>query len=148
VILNEGDEVIIPIPYWVSYPERVKLAGGVPVYIESSREQNFKITAEQLKQAITDKTKAIIIHSPSNPSGMVYSREELEELAQVAIEHNILIVSDEIYEKLIYNGIEHFSIAQISEEIKKQSIVINGVAKSHSMTGWRIGYAAGNADII
>jgi len=148
VILNEGDEVIIPIPYWVSYPERVKLAGGVPVYIESSREQNFKITAEQLKQAITDKTKAIIINSPSNPSGMVYSREELEELAQVALEHNILIVSDEIYEKLIYNGIEHFSIAQISEEIKKQTIVINGVAKSHSMTGWRIGYAAGNAEII
>src|SRR5690606_10459142 len=94
VILNEGDEVIIPIPYWVSYPEQVKLAGGVPVYIESSREQNFKITAEQLKQAITDKTKAIIINSPSNPSGMVYSREELEELAQVALEHNILIVSD------------------------------------------------------
>lgn len=148
VILNEGDEVIIPIPYWVSYPEQVKLAGGVPVYIESSREQNFKITAEQLKQAITDKTKAIIINSPSNPSGMVYSREELEELAQVALEHNILIVSDEIYEKLIYNGIEHFSIAQISEEIKKQTIVINGVAKSHSMTGWRIGYAAGNAEII
>lgn len=148
VILNEGDEVIIPIPYWVSYPEQVKLAGGVPVYIESSREQNFKITAEQLKQAITDKTKAVIINSPSNPSGMVYTREELEELAKVALEHKLLIVSDEIYEKLVYNGIEHFSIAQISDEVKKQTIVVNGVAKSHSMTGWRIGYAAGDADII
>lgn len=148
VILNEGDEVIIPIPYWVSYPEQVKLAGGVPVYIEATSEQNYKITAEQLKNAITDKTKAVIINSPSNPTGMVYTREELEAIAKIALENNILIVSDEIYEKLLYNGAEHFSIAQISEEVKAQTIVINGVSKSHSMTGWRIGYAAGNADII
>jgi aspartate aminotransferase len=148
VILNEGDEVIIPIPYWVSYPEQVKLAGGVPVYIEATSEQNYKITAEQLKNAITDKTKAVIINSPSNPTGMVYTREELEDIAKIALENNILIVSDEIYEKLLYNGAEHFSIAQISEEVKAQTIVINGVSKSHSMTGWRIGYAAGNADII
>nr|WP_106784729.1 pyridoxal phosphate-dependent aminotransferase [Lysinibacillus timonensis] len=148
VILNDGDEVIIPIPYWVSYPEQVKLAGGVPVYIESSSEQNYKITAEQLRNAITDKTKAVIINSPSNPSGMVYTKEELAELAAVCVEKNILIVSDEIYEKLLYNGVTHYSIAQLSEEVKALTVVVNGVAKSHSMTGWRIGYAAGNADII
>ncbi|MFC7685098.1 pyridoxal phosphate-dependent aminotransferase [Ureibacillus sp. GCM10028918] len=148
VILNEGDEVIIPIPYWVSYPEQVKLAGGVPVYVESTSEQNFKITADQLRDAVTPKTKAVIINSPSNPSGMVYSREELVALAEVAVEKDILIVSDEIYEKLLYNGLEHFSVASISEEVKARTILINGVAKSHSMTGWRIGYAAGNAEII
>lgn len=148
VILNEGDEVIIPIPYWVSYPEQVKLAGGVPVYVESTSEQNFKITADQLRNAVTPKTKAVIINSPSNPSGMVYTREELIAIAEVAVEKDILIVSDEIYEKLLYNGLEHFSVALISEEVKARTILINGVAKSHSMTGWRIGYAAGNAEII
>ncbi|MER2113557.1 MAG: pyridoxal phosphate-dependent aminotransferase [Solibacillus isronensis] len=148
VILNEGDEVIIPIPYWVSYPEQVKLAGGVPVYVEGTQEQNFKITAQQLRNAITEKTKAVIINSPSNPSGMIYSKEELAELAQVAEEMDILIVSDEIYEKLVYNGIEHYSIAEVSDAVKARTIVVNGVAKSHSMTGWRIGYAAGDATII
>lgn len=148
VILNEGDEVIIPIPYWVSYPEQVKLAGGVPVYVESTSEQNFKITADQLRDAVTPKTKAVIINSPSNPSGMVYTREELIAIAEVAVEKDILIVSDEIYEKLLYNGLEHFSVASISEEVKARTILINGVAKSHSMTGWRIGYAAGNTEII
>ncbi|MEG0384447.1 MAG: pyridoxal phosphate-dependent aminotransferase [Solibacillus sp.] len=148
VILNEGDEVIIPIPYWVSYPEQVKLAGGVPVYVEGTAEQSYKITAQQLKDAITPKTKAMIINSPSNPSGMIYSKEELAELAKIAEQNDILIVSDEIYEKLVYNGVEHFSIAQLSEQIKARTIVINGVAKSHSMTGWRIGYAAGDATII
>ena len=148
VILDAGDEVIIPIPYWVSYPEQVKLAGGVPVYVEGTAEQGYKITAQQLADAITDKTKAVIINSPSNPSGMIYSKEELAQLAKVAQEKDILIVSDEIYEKLVYNGVEHFSIAQLSEEIKARTIVVNGVAKSHSMTGWRIGYAAGDAAII
>lgn len=148
VILNEGDEVIIPIPYWVSYPEQVKLAGGVPVYVEGTQEQNFKITAQQLRNAITEKTKAVIINSPSNPSGMIYSKEELAELAQVAEEKDILIVSDEIYEKLVYNGIEHYSIAEVSDAVKARTIVVNGIAKSHSMTGWRIGYAAGDATII
>ena len=148
VILNEGDEVIIPIPYWVSYPEQVKLAGGVPVYVEGTQEQGYKITAQQLRNAITEKTKAVIINSPSNPSGMIYTKEELAELAKVAEEKDILIVSDEIYEKLVYNGIEHYSIAQISDAIKARTIVVNGVAKSHSMTGWRIGYAAGDASII
>ncbi|WP_274309744.1 pyridoxal phosphate-dependent aminotransferase [Solibacillus daqui] len=148
VILDEGDEVIIPIPYWVSYPEQVKLAGGVPVYVEGTAEQGYKITASQLRDAITNKTKAVIINSPSNPSGMIYSKEELTELAKVAEEKDILIVSDEIYEKLVYNGVEHFSIAQLSDAIKARTIVVNGVAKSHSMTGWRIGYAAGDKDII
>ncbi|MER1985391.1 MAG: pyridoxal phosphate-dependent aminotransferase [Solibacillus sp.] len=148
VILDAGDEVIIPIPYWVSYPEQVKLAGGVPVYIEGTAAQKYKITPAQLEAAVTDKTKAVIINSPSNPSGMIYSKEELEALARVAEEKDILIVSDEIYEKLVYNGVEHYSIAQISAAIKARTIVINGVAKSHSMTGWRIGYAAGDKDII
>lgn len=148
VLLNDGDEVIIPIPYWVSYPEQVKLAGGVPVYVEGTAEQGYKITADQLRNAITEKTKAVIINSPSNPSGMIYSPEELAELAAVAEEKDILIVSDEIYEKLVYNGIKHYSIAQLSDSIKARTIVVNGVAKSHSMTGWRIGYAAGDASII
>ncbi|XWN52593.1 pyridoxal phosphate-dependent aminotransferase [Anoxybacillus flavithermus] len=148
VILDEGDEVIIPTPYWVSYPEQVKLAGGIPVYVEGLEENEFKITPEQLKQAITNRTKAVIINSPSNPTGVIYTKEELQALGEVCVAHDILIVSDEIYEKLVYGGHEHVSIAQLSPELKKQTIIINGVSKSHSMTGWRIGYAAGDADII
>ncbi|WP_307255786.1 pyridoxal phosphate-dependent aminotransferase [Oikeobacillus pervagus] len=148
VLLDEGDEVIIPTPFWVSYPEQVKLADGVPVYIEGKEEKDFKITPEQLKSAITEKTKAVILNSPSNPTGMLYSKEELQALGEVCLEHNIIIVSDEIYEKLIYDHHEHVSIAQLSEELKQQTIIINGVSKSHSMTGWRIGYAAGNKSII
>ena len=148
VILDEGDEVIIPTPYWVSYPEQVKLADGVPVYVEGKEENEFKITPEQLKETISSKTKAVIINSPSNPTGMIYTKEELEALGQICLEHNVLIVSDEIYEKLLYDGNEHVSIAQISEALRQQTIIINGVSKSHSMTGWRIGYAAGNATII
>ncbi|MEH6941590.1 pyridoxal phosphate-dependent aminotransferase [Bacillus sp. JJ722] len=147
-ILDEGDEVIIPIPYWVSYPEQVKLADGVPVYLEGKEENSYKITPESLEQAITSKTKAVIINSPSNPTGMVYSREELEALGKVCLKHNILIVSDEIYEKLLYGNAEHVSIAQISPELKENTIIINGVSKSHSMTGWRIGYAVGNEVVI
>ncbi|MGG6431477.1 pyridoxal phosphate-dependent aminotransferase [Anoxybacillus sp. D401a] len=148
VILDEGDEVIIPTPYWVSYPEQVKLAGGVPVYVEGLEKNEFKITPEQLKQAMTNRTKAVIINSPSNPTGVIYTKEELQALGEVCLAHDILIVSDEIYEKLVYGGHEHVSIAQLSPELKKQTIIINGVSKSHSMTGWRIGYAAGDADII
>jgi aspartate aminotransferase len=148
VILDEGDEVIIPTPYWVSYPEQVKLAGGVPVYIEGSEQNDFKIRPEQLSTAITEKTRAVIINSPSNPTGMIYSSEELKALGQVCLEKNILIVSDEIYEKLIYDNNKHISIAQLSPQLKEQTIIINGVSKSHSMTGWRIGYAAGNKEII
>jgi aspartate aminotransferase len=148
VILNDGDEVIIPTPYWVSYPEQVKLAGGVPVYIEGYEKNQFKVTPEQLKKAITEKTKAVIINSPSNPTGVLYTSEELLELGKVCLEENILIVSDEIYEKLVYGQNKHISIAQLSPELKEQTIVINGVSKSHSMTGWRIGYAAGNKLIV
>jgi aspartate aminotransferase len=148
VILDEGDEVIIPTPYWVSYPEQVKLAGGVPVYVEGLEENEFKITPEQLQSAITERTKAVIINSPSNPTGMIYTKEELAALGEICLKHDILIVSDEIYEKLVYGGHKHVSIAQISPELKEQTIIINGVSKSHSMTGWRIGYAAGNKEII
>lgn len=148
VLLDEGDEVVIPTPYWVSYPEQVKLAGGVPVYIEGLEEQQFKITAEQLEQVITERTKALIINSPSNPTGMIYSREELQAIGEVCLKHNVLIVSDEIYEKLVYDGVKHTSIAEISPELKEATIIVNGVSKSHSMTGWRIGYAAGSKQII
>ncbi len=148
VILNEGDEVIIPTPYWVSYPEQVKLAGGVPVYVEGLEENSFKITPEQLKAVITDKTKAVIINSPSNPTGVLYTEKELLELGKICLAEDILIVSDEIYEKLVYSGAKHVSIAELSAELKEQTIVINGVSKSHSMTGWRIGYAAGNKQIV
>ncbi|CRK83893.1 pyridoxal phosphate-dependent aminotransferase [Neobacillus massiliamazoniensis] len=148
VILNDGDEVIIPSPYWVSYPEQVKLAGGVPVYIEGSEENQFKITPDQLQNAITNKTRAIIINSPSNPTGVIYTKEELQGIGDICLRENILIISDEIYEKLIYGHHKHISIAQISPELKEQTIIINGVSKSHSMTGWRIGYAAGNKQII
>nr|WP_249365491.1 pyridoxal phosphate-dependent aminotransferase [Cytobacillus citreus] len=147
-LLDEGDEVIIPTPYWVSYPEQVKLADGIPVYVEGKEENEYKITPEQLRTAITDKTKAVIINSPSNPTGMLYSEEELKALGEVCLNHNILIVSDEIYEKLVYGKFKHVSIAEISPELKEQTIIINGVSKSHSMTGWRIGYAAGNKDLI
>ncbi|MFE8702203.1 pyridoxal phosphate-dependent aminotransferase [Cytobacillus sp. FJAT-54145] len=148
VILDEGDEVIIPTPYWVSYPEQVKLADGVPVFVEGSEENEFKITPKQLLDATTNRTKAVIINSPSNPTGMLYSEEELLELGKICLEKNILIVSDEIYEKLVYGEHKHVSIAQLSPELKEQTIIINGVSKSHSMTGWRIGYAAGNQSVI
>ncbi|WP_409288914.1 pyridoxal phosphate-dependent aminotransferase [Peribacillus sp. SCS-37] len=147
-ILDEGDEVIIPIPYWVSYPEQVKLAGGIPVYVEADESSSFKITPEQLEKAVTSKTKAIIINSPSNPTGMIYSREELSSIGEICLKHDLLIISDEIYEKLIYGENQHVSIAEISPELKESTMIINGVSKSHSMTGWRIGYAAGNKDII
>ncbi|KSU63440.1 aspartate aminotransferase [[Bacillus] enclensis] len=148
VLLDDGDEVIIPTPYWVSYPEQVKLAGGNPVIVEGKQENSYKITPEQLSESITERTKAVIINSPSNPTGMIYSAEELKAIGQICLEKNILIVSDEIYEKLVYDGNTHTSIAEISEELKEQTIVINGVSKSHSMTGWRIGYAAGNETVI
>ncbi|MGG0716727.1 pyridoxal phosphate-dependent aminotransferase [Robertmurraya massiliosenegalensis] len=148
VLLNQGDEVIIPVPYWVSYPEQVKLAEGTPLFVEGLEANDFKITPEQLSAAITAKTKAVIINSPSNPTGVVYSREELQALGAVCLQKNVLIISDEIYEKLIYGDHQHVSIAELSPELKEQTIIINGVSKSHSMTGWRIGYAAGNATII
>jgi len=147
-ILDPGNEVIIPTPYWVSYPEQVILAEGVPVFIEGYEHQQFKVTPEQIEAAITENTKAIIINSPSNPTGMIYTEQELKEIGEVCLKHDILIVSDEIYEKLVYDGAKHVSIAQLSPELKEQTIIINGVSKSHSMTGWRIGYAVGNKEII
>ncbi|MBD7936099.1 MULTISPECIES: pyridoxal phosphate-dependent aminotransferase [Cytobacillus] len=148
VILNKGDEVIIPTPYWVSYPEQVKLAGGKPVFIDGLEENEYKVTPQQLETVISEATKAVIINSPSNPTGMLYSKPELEAIGEFCLKHNILIISDEIYEKLTYDGHQHISIAQISPELQEQTIIINGVSKSHSMTGWRIGYAAGNTAII
>ncbi|WP_225229951.1 pyridoxal phosphate-dependent aminotransferase [Sporosarcina quadrami] len=148
VILNPGDEVIIPTPYWVSYPEQVKLAEGVPVLVESSYKTNFKVTAQQISDAVTDKTKAVIINSPSNPSGMIYSKEELQQIADVCKQHDLWIISDEIYEKLLYANETHISIAQLSDDAKERTLIINGVSKSHSMTGWRIGYIAGNQEVV
>ncbi|MFT8316758.1 MAG: pyridoxal phosphate-dependent aminotransferase [Sporolactobacillus sp.] len=147
-LLNPGDEVIIPAPFWVSYPEQVKLADGVPVSISTTQEKQFKITTSELEKATTARTKALILNSPSNPTGMIYTKEELEPIAEFCLAHDILIISDEIYEKLIYNGHSFYSIAQLSDRVKKQTIVINGVSKSHAMTGWRIGYAAGDAALI
>ncbi len=147
-IVNPGDEVIVPIPYWVSYPEMVGLAGGKTIYIEGPEDNEFKITPEQIEAAVTERTVAIVINSPSNPTGSIYSKDELGAIAEVCLRHNILIVSDEIYEKLIYDGNQHYSIASLGQEIYENTIVINGMSKPYSMTGWRIGYAAGNEKII
>lgn len=148
VICDRGDEVIIPVPYWVSYPEQVKLAEAIPVYVEGKKENGYKIIPAQLEQVITDKTKALILNSPSNPTGTIYSKEELAAITEVCKKHDLIIVSDEIYEKLVYEGIEHISIAGLSEDAYNRTIVINGVSKPYAMTGWRIGYAAGNKEII
>lgn len=146
-ILNPGEEVIIPAPYWVSYSEMVKLNDGKPVILYAGEEEGFKISAKKIEENITDKTKAIIINSPSNPTGMVYTEEELRSIADVCLKHNIFIVSDEIYEYLIYDGKKHFSIAEISDEVKDITIIVNGVSKTYAMTGWRIGYTASNEKI-
>lgn len=147
-ILDPGDEVIVPIPYWVSYPEMVKVADGVPVFIEGAESNGFKVTAEQVKAAITPRTRALIINSPSNPTGSIYSRKELEAIVDVCLSHKVLMVSDEIYEKLIYDGHEHVSVATFSKEAYENTVIINGMSKPYSMTGWRMGYAAGNEELI
>ena len=146
-ILNPEDEVLIPVPYWVSYPELVKLADGVPVFVETSKENNYKYTISDLEKATTDKTKAILINSPNNPTGTIYHEEELLEIANFAKEHNLLIISDEIYEKLIYDGEKHISIAALNEDAYERTIVINGVSKTYAMTGWRLGYVAASEKI-
>jgi aspartate aminotransferase len=148
VLLNNGDEVIIPAPYWVSYPPMVMLAGGTPVIIDAKEENGFKITAKDLKNAITGKTRAIVINSPSNPTGATYTKEELKELADFLLKYDILIVTDDIYEALLYDNNKFFNIANIGEEIKKKTVVLNGVSKPYSMTGWRIGYMAGDEALI
>ena len=147
-ILNVGDEVIIPVPYWVSYGEQVKLAEGKPVFVSSTQEQSFKVSVAQLEAVRTDKTKAIILNSPSNPTGVIYTEEELRQIGEWAVAHNILIIADDIYGRLVYNGHRFTPIATISEAIRQQTIIINGVSKTYAMTGWRIGFAVGDEKII
>lgn len=146
-ILNPGDEVIIPAPYWVSYYEMVKINDGVPVVIKASEEDGFLVSVEKIAAAITDKTRAIIINTPSNPTGMIYSEEELRKIADLCVEKNIYVISDEIYEHLIYDGAKHVSIASFNDKIKDLTIIVNGVSKTYAMTGWRIGYTASNKEI-
>ncbi|EFT44800.1 pyridoxal phosphate-dependent aminotransferase [Enterococcus faecalis] len=147
-ILNVGDEVIIPVPYWVSYGEQVKLAEGKPVFVSSTQEQSFKVSVAQLETVRTDKTKAIILNSPSNPTGVIYTEEELRQIGEWAVAHDILIIADDIYGRLVYNGHRFTPIATISEAIRQQTIIINGVSKTYAMTGWRIGFAVGDEKII
>ena len=147
-IFDQGDEVIIPAPYWVSYPPMVALANAKPVIVETTEKNEFKITPEELKKAVTPKTKALIINSPCNPTGSAYTKSELEEIAEIALSKNFFVISDEIYEKLVYDGFQFVSIASLSEEMKKKTIIVHGVAKTYAMTGWRIGYTAGSEEII
>ncbi len=145
-VTNPGDEIIVPSPYWVTYAELVKMSGGIPVIVETDEAEEFKVTAEKLKKYVTDKTKAILLNTPCNPTGAVYTKEELQRIADLAVERDFLVISDEIYEKLIYEG-EHISIASLGEEIKERTIVINGLSKAYAMTGWRIGYNASDKKI-
>lgn len=147
-LIEAGDEVIIPSPYWVSYPEMVKLAGGEPVIVPTDSSTNYKITPAQLKAAITPKTKLFILNSPSNPTGIVYTPEEIKALSEVVVEQDILVVSDEIYEKIIYDGVQHLSIGAVGSEIFERTIISSGFAKAFAMTGWRLGYLAGPLDLI
>lgn len=147
-LIEEGDEVIIPAPYWVSYPEMVKLAGGTSVVVETTVDQGYKITPEQLKQAITPQTKLFIFNSPSNPTGMVYSPDEVRAIAQVVVDAGIWVVADEIYERILYDGATHFSIGAASPAAFARTITSNGFAKAYSMTGWRVGYLAGPEELI
>ncbi len=147
-LLDPGDEVIIPAPYWVSYPEMVKLADGKPIIVETTSETGYKITPEQLRQAITPKTKLFILNSPSNPTGMVYTPAEIRAIAQVIVEKDIFVVSDEIYEKLLYDGVQHLSIGAASSEVFDRTIISHGFAKAYSMTGWRVGYLAAPVELI
>ncbi|MGI9861234.1 pyridoxal phosphate-dependent aminotransferase [Moorella naiadis] len=142
ILLNEGDEVILLAPYWVSYYEQVKLAGGVPVVIPAGADRDFKVTPAALQATLTPRTKLVVLNSPANPTGAVYSRAELEALAEVILAHDLLIISDEIYAALLYDGLTHTSIASLGPEIKERTILVDGVSKTYAMTGWRIGYAA------
>ena len=148
VLIDDGDEVLIPSPYWVSYPEMVKLAGGTYKVIPTTAESNFKLTASQLSESITNHSKVLILNSPSNPTGMLYSKEELESIAEVCVKNNVFVISDEIYEKLIYDAPEYTSIASLGKEIYDLTVTVNGVSKAYAMTGWRIGYSAGSQAII
>ncbi|AXQ79020.1 pyridoxal phosphate-dependent aminotransferase [Streptococcus chenjunshii] len=147
-VLNEGDEVIIPTPYWVSYADQVKLASGVPVFAQTSEDNQFKITVPQLEALKTDKTKVLLLNSPSNPTGMIYSSDELEAIGNWAVNNDILILADDIYGHLVYNGNHFTPISAISEKIRAQTVVINGVSKTYAMTGWRVGFAVGSEEIV
>lgn len=147
-IFDQGDEVIVPAPYWVSYPPMVALANAKPVIVETTEKNDFKITPEELNRAVTSKTKAFILNSPSNPTGSAYTRKELEKVAEIALSKNFFVISDEIYERIVYDGFEFTSIASLSEAMKKRTIIVHGVAKTYAMTGWRIGYTAGPEEII
>ena len=148
VLADAGEEVIIPAPYWVSYPEMVKIAGAVPVFLQTRRENGFKMTPAELAAAITPRTKVLIFNSPSNPTGAVYSRKEMEQIAEVCVSRGIYVISDEIYEKLLYSGEPFVSIASFGKDIFDRTITVNGVSKAYAMTGWRIGYCAGPAEIM
>lgn len=148
VLVDPGDEVIIPVPYWVSFSEHVKMAEGKPVFIQGAVDDSYKITIEDLDKAYTDKTVALLLNSPSNPSGAVYSQEEIQAIGEWAVEKDVVIVADEIYSRLIYNGQEPVSFAMTSDEIRNQTVIVNGVSKTYAMTGWRIGHAVGNREII
>jgi len=147
-LYGPGDEVIIPSPYWVSYPDQVLLNDATPVFVKTYESDSFMLRPEALEKSVTKKTKVLILNSPSNPTGLTYDRKTLEKIAEIALRHNFYIVSDEIYEKLLYDGFEHVSIASLSKEMQAKTIVVNGLSKSHAMTGWRIGYAAGHAEIV
>jgi len=147
-LLNPGDEMIIPTPYWVTFTEQPKLVGGNPVVVETRPENGLKLTPDELREAITPRTRMVLINSPSNPSGAVYSREELAALAEVIVENGIFALCDEIYEKLVYDGAEHVSMASLGDDIKAHTVVVNGVSKTYAMTGWRIGYAAAPSEVI
>jgi len=148
VLFEEGDEVIVPAPYWVSYPEQITLAEATPVILNTSEDDGFKITPQSLKEHITPRTKALILNYPSNPTGATYNEDELRAIVDVAMDAGLIIISDEIYDKIVYDGIKHTPVAALGEDVKKSTILVNGVSKTYSMTGWRIGYAAGDKEVI
>ncbi|MGT2895509.1 pyridoxal phosphate-dependent aminotransferase [Streptococcus entericus] len=147
-VINAGDEVLIPTPYWVSYADQVEMAGGKPVFVAARQEQHFKVTVDQLEQARTPQTKVLLLNSPSNPTGMIYTADELTAIGNWAVEHDILILADDIYGRLVYNGAIFTPISSLSEAIRQQTIVVNGVSKTYAMTGWRVGWATGQTDVI
>ncbi len=146
-LVNPGDEVILPAPFWVSYYELIKMAGGIPVIVDASEAENFKMTAEKFAAAVTPKTKAMILNNPSNPTGMMYTKAELEAIAEICVKNEIYVIADEIYYGLVYDGREFTSFASLGDDVKDLTILVNGVSKSYAMTGWRIGYTASNAKL-
>ena len=148
VLIDEGDEVLIPAPYWVSYPEQVKISGGSPIILHTNQEDGFKITKKQIESRCNENTKILVLNYPSNPTGSTYNYDELSQIAEICKEKNLIVISDEIYDKIIYSNEKHISFPQLSEDAKNRTILVNGVSKTYSMTGWRIGYAAGNSEVI